>query len=170
LGVLFKNETKAIVESLLFVSNEPLSLDKMTKIVGVSKSNLKDLITEMVEEFEENSRGIQLLEVGEGYKLATKPQYYQFIEKLYKPNITSLSQAALETLSIIAYKQPITKAEIEILRGVKSDGVIAKLLERNIIEEKGRKDVPGKPIIYGTGNNFLNYFGLKDLNELPEVK
>ena len=170
MGILFKDETKAIVESLLFVSNETLSLEKISEIVGISKNDLKDLIEEMIIEFEKNHRGIQLLEVGKGYKFATKPEYYQFVEKLYKPNIPSLSQAAIETLSIIAYEQPVTKAEIEIIRGVKSDGVIAKLLERNLIEEKGREDRPGKPIIYGTGNTFLNYFGLKDLSDLPKVE
>ncbi|MDK2984657.1 MAG: segregation and condensation protein [Clostridia bacterium] len=167
---MFKDETKAIIESLLFVSSEPLHLDTISEIVGAPKDDIIPLLEEMKKDLEKKDRGILLLEIGNGYQLATKPQYYEFIEKLYKPNISPLSQAALETLAIIAYRQPITRSEIEIIRGVKCDRVLTTLLERGLIEEQGRKEGPGRPILYGTSDKFLSYFGLTSLDELPDVE
>lgn len=169
LGILFKSETKAIIESLLFVSRDPLPLDTISEIVGASAEDLKQLLDEMKEEMESKERGLQILEIGESYQLATKPVNYRYIEKLYKKPQIPLSKAALETLAIIAYRQPVTRAEIELIRGVKSDGVLATLMERDLIKEDGRKDAPGRPILYRTSDYFLNYFGLKSLDELPKI-
>ncbi|MBK5652834.1 MAG: SMC-Scp complex subunit ScpB [Rhizobium sp.] len=116
-------------------------------------------------------RGIQIIEVNNSYQLSTKPEHYEYIERLVKPQTRQgLSQQSLETLSIIAYKQPITKAHIDAIRGVKSEGCVSRLLEKELIIEAGRQDGPGRPIIYCTNDNFLKLFGLKSLNDLPPLK
>lgn len=169
MAMLFKQETKAIIESLLFVAIEPLTLSTLSQVLGVAEDDLKLLLEELMEEYNSGTRGIQLIMVGGGYQITTRPQYAPYIEKLYKKRVPSLSHAALETLAIIAYKQPITKNEIELIRGVKVDGVVSTLMERNLIQEVGRKKGPGRPILYGTTTDFLTYFGLKDLSELPQL-
>lgn len=168
--MLFKEETKAIIECLLFVSNEPLELKTISKISDISEDDIYILLLEIKEELNQKNRGLQLLESGSGFQLATKPQYFNYVKKLYKPSNTALSQAATETLAIIAYKQPITRTEIEAIRGVKSESVLITLQEKGLIKGLGRKDVPGNPVLYGTTDKFLSSFGLKTLEELPSLE
>ncbi len=159
---------KAVIESLVFASSSPVTLKEMAEILGINKETVKKIVEDLMKEYTEQNRGIQIIEVAQGYHFATNPEYADYVEKLKKvPRHPPLSQAALETLAIIAYKQPITRAEIEMLRGVRVDSSLATLQERGLIQEAGRKDGPGRPILYVTTNKFLRYFGLKDLNDLP---
>lgn len=168
--MLFSEEKKAIIESLLFISVEPLAVEQIAEIVNLSREDVLVLLDEIKQDMEKPERGICLIEVANGFKMVTKEQYMEYVEKILKPQTTSLSHAALETLAIIAYKQPVTRAEIEQIRGVKVDGVLNNLMERSLIKEVGRKEGPGRPIVYGTTNEFLTYFGLKNLSELPSLE
>ncbi len=161
---------KSIIEALLFVSGEAIPLKQLSQITNVDESTLRKLINQMIDSYNQEDRGIQMIEVNNCYQLCTRIEHYEYIEKLIKPHAKQgLSQASLETLSIIAYKQPITKAQIDSIRGVRSDGCLSRLLEKELIIEVGRLDAPGKPIIYSTTNNFLKLFGLKTINELPKI-
>ncbi|GAW93912.1 SMC-Scp complex subunit ScpB [Calderihabitans maritimus] len=163
-------EAKAVIECLLFVAREPLTLKTIGEIVGMKEKEVRQLLEELMQSYNNGSHGIRLLEVANGYQFCTRPEFASYIEKLYQPQIQMLSKAALETLAIIAYKQPITRAEIETIRGVKSDRVISTLLERRLIQEVGRREGPGRPILYGTTDEFLRSFGLKSLEELPNLE
>lgn len=161
---------RAIVEALIFASSEPISVKTMAVIIGVNEHTLKQMVNDLMEDYQQKQSGVQIIEVANGYQFATNPEYADYIEKLQKmPRNVGLSQAAIETLAIVAYKQPITKAEIEALRGVSIESSLATLVDKGLIEETGRKESPGRPILYGTTKRFLKYFGLKDLNELPKV-
>lgn len=161
---------RAITEALIFTSSEPISVKTMALIIGVNEHTLKQMVSDLIEDYRQKQCGIQIVEVANGYQFATNPEYAVYIEKLQKmPRNIGLSQAAIETLAIVAYKQPITKAEIEALRGVSIESSLATLVDKGLIEEAGRKETPGRPILYGTTKRFLKYFGLKDLNELPKV-
>lgn len=166
-GLLFTDDFKAIIESLLFVSNKPLTVKEVAEIINVSEGQTKEILEEIYFEYQENNRGFTLAKLAHGYLFTTKKEHAPFIEKLYKPKLSNLSTAALETLAIIAYKQPVTRGEIELLRGVKVDKIIYTLVDRNLIEEMGRREGPGRPILYGTTGDFLQYFGLNDLSQLP---
>jgi len=168
--LLFSEETKAIIESLLFVSTEPLSVQDIGKLIDLEKKDIQEIILEIQEEYEKDCHGFQLTQVAGGYLFTTKVQYEPYIEKLLKPQLNTLSHAALETLAIIAYKQPITRGEIEGIRGVKVDKIVSTLVEKKLIEEIGRKEGPGRPIIYGTTKEFLKYFGLNDISQLPKIE
>ena len=164
------NMARAIIESLIFASSEPISLKMMADIIGINEHTVKQLVNDLLEEYLQSKRGIQIIEIADGYQFVTHPECAPYIEKLQKvPRNVGLSQAAIETLAIIAYKQPITKAEIEALRGVSIESSLATLVEKGLIEEAGRKDSPGRPILYRTTRKFLKYFGLNDLNELPKI-
>ncbi|MGE5581108.1 MAG: SMC-Scp complex subunit ScpB [Bacillota bacterium] len=161
---------RAIIEALIFSSSEPITVKTLAEIVGINEHTVKQLLTDLVEDRLRTKSGIQIIEVANGYQYVTHPECAPYVEKLQKvPRSVGLSQAAIETLAIVAYKQPITKAEIEALRGVSIDSALATLVEKNLIEEAGRKDAPGRPILYGTTKQFLKYFGLKNLNELPKI-
>ncbi|NLW56954.1 MAG: SMC-Scp complex subunit ScpB [Firmicutes bacterium] len=160
----------AVIEALIFASSEPVKSKEMATILELTEETVKELIRGLQQEYQENGRGIQIIEVAEGYQFLTNPECAPYVEKLKKvPRQPSLSQAALETLAIIAYKQPITRAEIEMLRGVRVDSSLSTLLERGLIQEAGRKDGPGRPILYVTTTDFLKYFGLNTLDDLPMV-
>lgn len=168
MGMLFPDETKAILECLLFVSKEPLSVKTLAQIVELPESDIKVMMDELAQEYS-NGRGINIQIVANGYQFSTRPEFAAYIEKLYKPqNTYGLSKAALETLAIIAYKQPITRAEVEAIRGVKVDSSIGTLVDKNLVKEVGRKEGPGRPILFGTTPSFLKYFGLGELSELPD--
>ncbi|KUO50503.1 MAG: segregation and condensation protein B [Desulfitibacter sp. BRH_c19] len=167
--LFFKNENKGILESLLFVATEPLTVSRMSQITEIEEQTVSELIKEIQDEYTEPHKGLMIEQVAGGYRIVTRPEYLPYIEKLYKPQVNPLSQAALETLAIIAYKHPVTKAEIESIRGVKADSVVGTLLERGLVEEVGRKDTPGRPILYGVTNKFLEYLGLNDLDQLPQI-
>ncbi len=165
------NKVRGIIEALVFASSEPVRLREIAGILGINEHTVRNLLDDLMNEYREKQRGIQITQVAGGYQFVTNPEYADFIKKMKKiPRYTPLSQAALETLAIIAYKQPVTRAEIEALRGVSVDSSINTLLERGLIEEKGRKDGPGRPILYATTGNFLKYFGLNDLSELPAIE
>ncbi len=166
--VMFPAETKAAIECLLFVAKEPVTLKNISQIVGINEEDARQLVEALVQEYEQPDRGVQITEVAHGFQMATKRQYADYVEKLYKPQSNyGLSKAALETLAIIAYKQPITRAEVEAIRGVKIDSSLGTLLDKNLVREVGRKEGPGRPILFGTTPAFLKYFGLKDVGELP---
>lgn len=167
---LFPDDTKSIIEALLFVASEPLTIKTIADITERSEYEAEVTLKEIKAACERESRGFCLIEVAEGYSFVTRSEFAPFIEKLVKPRLNSLTQAALETLAIIAYKQPVTKSEIDEIRGVNSDSAINTLLARSLIEEAGRKEGPGRPIIYRTTKDFLKYFGLKDLKQLTENK
>ncbi|NLC53238.1 MAG: SMC-Scp complex subunit ScpB [Firmicutes bacterium] len=164
------SKAKAVLEAIIFASSEPVTLKEMSMTLQLNYETVEQILAELSKEYHDQQRGVQIKEVAGGFQFVTKPEYADYLEKLKKvPRQSPLSQAALETLAIIAYKQPITRAEIETDRGVRVDSSLTTLLERGLIEEKGRKDGPGRPIIYGTTKDFLKYFGLKNLDELPIV-
>lgn len=163
---------KGILESLLFAAgDEGLTLKEITKVMDIDEQLAKEIIFDLKKEYEENpNRGIVLVELAGTYQLATKKEHAIYLKRLVEtPSSSSLSQAALETLTIIAYKQPITRAEIEEIRGVKTERPLHTLLAKGLIQEVGRKEGTGRPILYGTTDEFLDYFGLKDLKELPPL-
>ncbi|MBU3180441.1 SMC-Scp complex subunit ScpB [Clostridium psychrophilum] len=161
----------SIIESLLFVAGESLKLTEIASILQCNIAFTKKVIGELQEIYEEESRGIRIIVTNDEYQFVTKPCNSEFVQQLLKTNTRrSLSQASLETLAIIAYKQPITRVEVEEIRGVKSDRAIYTLSEKSLIEENGRKSVPGRPIIYVTTSEFLKHFDFQNLNEMPSFE
>lgn len=164
------DKTKSIIEAILFSAGRVVETKELMAILELSNEDIDVILQSMKAEFEEQGRGIEIIKVNNGYQLCSKKEYYDYIYPIFdnraKPN---LSTAALETLSIIAYNPKITRAEIEQIRGVNSDGTIYKLLEYNLIEEAGKLDAPGKPTIYKTTPEFLKMFGISSLDELPEL-
>ncbi|MBI4753520.1 SMC-Scp complex subunit ScpB [Candidatus Desantisbacteria bacterium] len=161
-------ELKNSIECLLFVSGEPLSLKKIAQIVDTDIPVVESIIKQLQDEYQE--RGLTILEVAGGVQMCTNPQYACWIKKLSNsPNNDKLSVGALEALAVIAYNQPVTKAEIEFVRGVNSVAQIQKLLEKRLAKVVGRKDVPGHPFLYGTTKEFLKCFGLSDISYLPPI-
>lgn len=162
---------EAAIEALLFVAgDEGLSLEELSTLLEQSTQEVYTALMQLQQKHELETSGLTLLEVGNRFELATKKEYSAVVKKYaVSPFATSLSQAALETLAIIAYKQPVTRMEIDEIRGVHSSGSLHKLGLRGLIEEKGRVEAPGRPIIYGTTNYFMDYFGLKELTELPDI-
>ncbi len=158
------------MESILFVSGAPISLGDLQKITGFSTGETEFLMKELTADYRDRRGGILIVEVAGGYQMVSNPEHSRWIRKMKTSTPSKLSMAALEALSIVAYRQPITKAELEQLRGVNSDGVIKSLLERRFIRVVGRKEVPGRPLLYGTTREFLQHFGLKDLSELPTMR
>jgi segregation and condensation protein B len=155
---------------LIFASSEPVTSKTIAEITGINEHTIKQMLGDLVDDYHHSKRGIQLTEVANGYQFCTHPECAPYIEKLQKaPRNVGLSQAAIETLAIVAYKQPLTKAEIEALRGVSVESSLTTLVDKNLIEEAGRKDAPGRPILYRTSKQFLKYFGLNSLEELPKI-
>jgi segregation and condensation protein B len=167
-----QRELQAILEAMLFVSSEPLSTTRIVAALGdVTKVEVEQALQRLAEDLETEGRGIRLAEIAGGYRLVTKQEYAPWIKRLDKAKSgAKLSRSALESLAIIAYKQPIVRSEIEEIRGVETSGVIRTLLERKLIRIVGRKEVPGRPIMYGTTKFFLEHFGLKDLSQLPPLR
>ena len=162
---------KSVVESLLFVHDQPLSLDRLALILEEhERAEIRSALEELVVEYEAGERGIILAQVAGGYQLRSRPEHADYIRRLTRSKGVKFSQSALETLAIIAYRQPVTRAEVEYLRGVDSGGVLKSLLEKKLLRILGKKDVPGKPLIYGTSREFLELFSLKDLTSLPTLK
>ncbi|RSK27503.1 SMC-Scp complex subunit ScpB [Bacillus sp. HMF5848] len=162
---------KAIVECLLFaVGDEGLTVKQISSVLEVDEIRAKEIIEQLKVDFEKDNRGIGIIELAGTYQLATKRDFAIYLKKLVEtPGNTHLSQAALETLAIVAYKQPITRAEIEDIRGVKTERPIQTLLSRALIKDAGRMESPGRPILYATTKEFLDYFGLKTIEELPAL-
>jgi segregation and condensation protein B len=166
------DELKGAFEALLFVSHDPLSLEKLASVLeGVSKPSLKTALESLQAEYDEAGRGLQIMEVAGGYVMVTRPEQSVYIKRLAKAKPSSkVSRSALEALAIVSYKQPITRADIEKIRGVETSGVLRTLLDQKLIRIVGRQDIPGRPILYGTTRQFLQRFGLRDLRDLPPLK
>ena len=166
-----QEEIKAVIENILLAADQPVSEAQFKNLLGeeVEKVSFKSVLEELVDEY--SSRNLQILQVAEGYQLCTRHDYSDWVRKFLKfDKTTKLSQPSLDTLAIIAYKQPLTKAEVEEIRGVDSSGVVRTLLEKKVISPGGRKKVPGRPIMYRTTRKFLEYFGLRDLSDLPTLE
>jgi segregation and condensation protein B len=162
---------KAIIEALIFASELPLNFDKLADVLeGVEKKDIRDCLSRLVEEYQGETRGFCIVEVAGGYHFRTKNEWSPWIKKLKRGKPSTLTPAMMETLAVIAYRQPVLKAEIDKVRGVDTGGAIKRLLEKKLVRIVGRKDVPGKPIIYGTTQRFLEVFNLKDLAELPTLR
>jgi segregation and condensation protein B len=166
-----REDVKSILESLLLVADGPQSVQRFSEVLdGTNKDIIESTLRELQTEFETQNRGIRLVEVAGGYQLRTPKANADWVKKFLGGRPARMGKATLETLAIIAYRQPITRAEIEAIRGVDVDGVIATLLERNLIRAVARKDVPGRPFLYGTTAEFLQLFNLQDLSQLPTLK
>ena len=164
-------ESKAIIESILYAAGRTVKISELAAILEATPEEVEEVASLMMQDYSKESSGIELIRVNDGYELTTKKQYYDYIVQVFDNRSNpSLSTAALETLAIIAYNPRITRAEIEAIRGVSSDGTIYRLLDYNLIEEAGKSDAPGRPILYGVTSNFLDYFGLGSTKELPEIK
>ncbi len=162
---------KAIVEGLLFASDSPLTVDKIKSILEIEdRTILETVLANLAEEYESQKRGFFLSEVAGGYQLRTRPEYREWVRRMRQSRPARLSRAAMETLAIIAYKQPVLRSDVEHLRGVDCGGILRTLLERGLIRILGRKDLPGRPIVYGTTKRFLEVFHMKDLSDLPTLK
>ena len=167
-----KDELKSSIASLLFVSGDPLAVKDICRIVEEDFKYVEDLMRELMNIYNgDSSRGIKIISLNGTYQLVTKTKNSEYVQKLLKKNVRqSLSQASLESLAIICYKQPITRVEIDEIRGVKSESAIQRLVEKNLVEETGRLEVPGRPILYGTTDEFLRHFALNDLGDLPSIE
>lgn len=165
-----RDTLKAIIEALLFVSGKPIDIDKFKEVIGEEKSKIRDALHEMMEEYQSGTRGIEIVEVAGGYQMRSKSDFSEYIKNFLQMKPTKLSRPAMETLAIIAYRQPITRSEIEYIRGVDSGGILRALLERKLIRIVGKKDVPGRPLLYGTTREFLELFGLSNIKDLPTLK
>ena len=158
------------LEAVIFANGEPLSIDRIANTMELSSQKCEKLLVELQERYVNAQSGLQLVRLENAWQLTTKKKYADYIKRCFDiKRKTPLSTAALEVLSVIAYKQPVTKSYIETVRGVDCSGVMSTLLEKELIEECGRLDLPGRPLIYGTTKNFLRCFGLSDLSELPSL-
>lgn len=164
------NKSKGVIEAILFAAGREVKITELMSALEESSEEIITLVESMKEDYKNENRGLQIVNVGEAYQLCTKQEYYEYVYTIFdKRNRPNLSQAAIETLAIIAYNPKITRAEIEAIRGVNSDGTIYKLLDYNLIEETGKLDAPGRPGTYGVTSEFLRIFGFDNLNELPDL-
>ncbi len=164
-------EAKRIIEALLFASEKPISVDQIKEVLSeLDSRDIRTLLLELKSEYENLGRSFKICEIAGGFQMTTDPAYAEYLKDFYKAKFKDkLTRPGLETLAIIAYRQPITRADIEDIRGVNVDGVVKTLMERTLIRIVGRKDAPGRPIIYGTTKEFLDRFGLSSLSELPKL-
>ena len=163
-----RQEVKAGIEALLFMATDPIAVKEIEEVLEASKSQIKELLEQIQQEYAVDDKGIELIEVGSGYQLQTKADYRSLVKEFHQPEEnTSLTQAALETLAIIAYKQPVTRPEVEAVRGVNVEKALKTLQKRGLVEKKGQKETIGCPNLYGTTDQFLDYMGLSSLEELP---
>lgn len=163
------NQIQAIIESVLFAAGDAVEIEKLADILDVDKKSLKEIIKKMMDAYNDEHRGIHIIQLEDAYQMCTRGEYAPYVSRLAEPRRKqNLSNAAMEVLSIIAYKQPVTRTTIEHIRGVNCDYIVNRLVERNLIEEVGRLDVPGRPLLFGTTREFLRCFGLSSLDELPD--
>ena len=164
-------DAKKIIENLLFITDRPLTIRKLSETVEISEVDAAEIVAALQKEFFDTGRAIQIIEAGGGFQMSTKPEYGRWVRALYNESGTAkLSNAALETLAIIAYKQPITRTEIEGIRGVDISAPLEKLLERALVRAVGKKETIGRPMMYGTTEEFLRLFGLNKISELPDIE
>ena len=162
--------TKAAIEAVLFAMGDSLELSKIAKAIGHDTETTRKVLQNMMDDYQKEDRGIRIIELENAYQLCTKQEYYEYLVKIaLQPKKAVLSDVMMETLSIIAYKQPVTKIEIEKIRGVKSDHAVNKLIEYNLVQEVGRLDAPGRPILLGTTEEFLRNFGVDSTDNLPTI-
>lgn len=165
-----REEAKAVIESILFTMGEAVEVERLAQVIEEDKNYTRELILEMQSEYDNGQRGITIMELEDSFQMCTKASMYEYLIKIAKtPRKYNITDSMLETLSVIAYKQPITRIEIEKVRGVSCDYTINRLIEFGLVTELGRKDAPGKPILFGTTEEFLRSFGVKSLDELPEL-
>jgi segregation and condensation protein B len=165
------DDLKNIIESLIFVSDAPLTVDRIKNVLAVADTKeIRQALSDLAEEYDARKRGFFLSEVAGGYQFRTRPEYTEWIKRLLQPSPFRISRAALETLAAVAYQQPVMRSDIEHIRKVDCGGVLRVLLERKLIRVMGRKEIPGRPLIYGTTKHFLELFDLKDLKNLPTLK
>ena len=166
-----KNEAKRIIEAILFVSDKPVSIATLKEVLrDIEPTEIRSCMEELNSEYNSSGRSFSIREIAGGFQMLTDPVYSTWISSLYKKPADRMTVPALETLAIIAYKQPLTRSDIEAIRGVNVDGVLHTLEERSLIKTRGRVDGPGRPMLYGTTNEFLQHFGLKSLEDLPKLK
>lgn len=164
-------EMKSIIIGLLFTWGDPLALKDLSSVLEVPEKDLEKVLKELMDELDFERSGLRIIKFNNYYQIGTRPEHYEWIKRLNNSkNAKNLSNASLETLSIVAYRQPIIKAEIEAIRGVRSDRAIETLVQRRLVEEVGRLDKTGRPILYGTTEDFLRYFGLESIEELPPIE
>ncbi len=165
-------EKLGVLEGILFVvGDEGINLSTLTEIMSINETEAKDLLLNLKKSYEEKNRGLRISYLGDAFKLTTKTEHKEYYEKLVvNPETNTLSQAALEVLAIVAYNQPITRVEIDELRGVSCTHVIRKLIAKGLLKEAGKSDMPGRPNLYKTTSEFLDYFGLATISDLPEIK
>ncbi len=165
-------KNKAVLEGLLFVVGEDgLTLDQIEEVLEITEEEVKALVNDLKQSYEAEDRGLRIDFLGNRLKLTTKFEHREYYQKLLEnPETNILSQAALETLAIIAYNEPVTRMQVDKIRGVSSSQMIRKLVAKGLIKESGRSDLPGRPILYETTNDFLDYFGLKNIEELPDME
>ena len=168
--MLMRDEIKGAIEAILFVRSGRIGLDEIVEILEVPLFDVIDIMREIMAEYDVAGKGLRIREVNDGYVMVTNPEYSDYLVKMAEPQKKRLTPAAMETLAIIAYSQPITRAEIERVRGVKSERIIANLLEKNLIAEAGVKAVIGRPLLYETTEEFLQVFGLVSLQDLPPME
>jgi len=167
-----QNNLKSAVEALIFASEKPITVEQLKKVLGdLDSSTVNNIITELKNDYETQSRGLRVVEIAGGFMMTTCSDFAPFLKKLFKNRYSDkLSKPALESLAIIAYKQPLTRSEIESLRNVNVDGVMKSLTDKNLVRICGRKKIPGRPFVYGTTREFLEHFGLKSLQDLPKME
>ena len=166
-----KDSLKPLIETIIFAADHPISFEKLMNVLeGEKRDEARLALNELINEYATSSRGIIIEEVAGGYQIRTRPEFAPWLRRLFKIGFQKLSKASMETLAMIAYKQPITRMEIEEIRGVDSIGVLKTLIDRNLIKIIGRKELPGRPVVYGTTKEFLEVFDLKDLACLPTLK
>ena len=166
---MYHDKMLGALEAVLFAAGEPLTVAELAQCLQLDKPQVWELLSHLEQSYEEEARGLMLRQVADGYQLVTKPVHYNVVSNLGRKKEVKLTNAAMETLAIIAFKQPITKQEIEHIRGVRIEKIMSKLLEMELIRELGRKDTIGRPILYGTTDTFLQCFGLNDISDLPEL-
>lgn len=163
-------EAEAAIEAILFTMGDSVELGKIAQALELDNKTTERLIRNLMDRYDQENRGVQIIELDKSYQMCTRKEYYEYLIRLaMQPKKAHLTDVMLETLSIIAYKQPVTKVEIEKIRGVKCDHAVNKLIEYNLVTEVGRLDAPGRPILLGTTEEFLRSFGVQELGELPEI-
>ncbi|MEA4815488.1 MAG: SMC-Scp complex subunit ScpB [Lachnospiraceae bacterium] len=169
--ILKLSELEAVVEALLFLSGDSVSLQSIATAIKMDKATTKAIVNSLIDKYHEEKRGLRIIELNGSYQMCTSPQCFSYLQEMYSSSERQgLSETLLETLAIIAYKQPITKAQIEEIRGVSAEHAVNRLIEKGLVCEKGRMDTPGRPILFGTTEEFLRYFGFSSTKELPHLE
>ncbi|MBQ2931558.1 MAG: SMC-Scp complex subunit ScpB [Clostridia bacterium] len=164
-------DAEAIIEGILFAAGDPVDIERISDILDIDIKSTRAVLTALSDKYDEENRGLKIIRLEDSYQMCTRGEYNEYISRLAEPRrMQTLSNAAMEVLSIVAYKQPVTRAVIEQIRGVSCDTLVNRLLERNLIQEIGRLDTPGRPMLFGTNDEFLRCFGISSVTELPDYE